>query len=685
MRYTLVLTVILSLVGIEAWSAPPDLKGKTLKQTFNEVLPGLTAEAAQQRWQQICFQLGAPGNEAQRLEACKLMAGKLGAETPVAARVWLLKQLERIGREECVDAVALALDDKNDLVHDAAVRCLTNNPAPQATGKLLAKLATAEGKARVGLLNALGRRGDTMATAAVAKNLTSTDSAVAIAAARTLGRFGSSEAATALEKARGQAEGKVRLAICDALLRCADQRLREGKDLQATVIYHKFIQTEEDRPIRLAALQGLLRASGDQAGTKILEILRGEDSGARSIAIGQIENLSAAGLKPLAANLDKLPPGSQVLVITALAVRGDRSQLPVALSAAKSKENALRLAGIQALGRLGDVSVVPLLLETSDAGGTLGGAAADSLAQLRGEGVNEKLIAALEAEKTPARVGTLIGILERRKAVPAVPAILQAAGSSDAGVRTAAFAGLRGLAEPKHVPDMVLALLKTAKGKEREQAEQAVVAVCGQISDPLKRAEPVLALVKDGLKEKRPELLPLVGRLGGPDALRLIKESLPSSEVELHEAALTGICNWPDPSASEQLLALAKGAKEASERQRALQALIRVNGRAGDWPTEPRLATLKQTMELCDRNQERKALLQGIGFVRRIETLRYVVPYLDDKDLNQAACKAVVELAHSRMLREPNQAEFDKALNRVIAICKDKNLVERAKQYRQAP
>ena len=53
-------------------------------------------------------------------------------------------------------------------------------------------------------------------------------------------------------------------------------------------------------------------------------------------------------------------------------------------------------------------------------------------------------------------------------------------------------------------------------------------------------------------------------------------------------------------------------------------------------------------------------LLEGIGFVRHIDTLHYVLPYLDDNDLNQSACKAVVELAHSRMLREPNKAEFDK-------------------------
>ncbi len=679
--------IVVCSIGTYAFSAPPDLKGKTLQQTFDELLPGLSAgkSEAQQKWQNLCFELGAPGNEAQRAEACKLMAGKLGPQTPNPARLWLLKQLERIGREECVESVSAILNDKDQLVRDAAVRCLANNPAPQATGKLLAALPAAEGKARVGLLNALGRRGDRTATDAVAKELTNSDSAVAIAAARTLGKLATAESARALSAARGEAKGELRLAIDDALLRCADRRLLDGKTDDAAAIYRELRKAEEPRPIRLAALRGVLKTSGDQAGAMILEILGGDDAGARAIAIGQIEGLSAAGLKPLAANLEKLPPASQVLVLNALAARRDRSQMPAALTAARSSNDAIRRAGIQALGRLGDASVVPLLLETVDAGGASGSLSGDSLVRLTGDGVNEKLIAALEAAKNPARSKALLGILERRKATSAVPAILQAARSKDASIRTEAFAGLRTLADVKHVPEMVLALLKTDKGKERELAEQAVVAVCGQITDPQKRAEPVLALLKNGLKDQRPALLPLVGRLGGADALKLVKDALASSEPEVYEAGLAGLCNWPDPSVSEELLALARGAKEERQRLRALQAVIRVNAVLSDSPTEPRLATLKKAMELTTRDQERKALLEGIGFVRRIETLRYVLPYLDQKALSQSACKAVVELAHSRMLREPNKAEFDKALNRVIAICKDKGLVERARQYKQAP
>jgi hypothetical protein len=152
-----------------AQPAPPDLKGKSLAETFAELLPKLEKDAAaQQRWQNICFALGAPGNEKMRAGACELMGAKLGPATPTATRLWLLTQLERIGRGESVGPVAGLLGDKDDVVRDAAARALANNPDPKATGRLTAALGEATGKAKVGLLNALGHRADRVAGGVVA-------------------------------------------------------------------------------------------------------------------------------------------------------------------------------------------------------------------------------------------------------------------------------------------------------------------------------------------------------------------------------------------------------------------------------------------------------------------------------------------------------------------------------------
>src|SRR5712692_8879376 len=126
-----------------AWSRAPQAKGKidpqSIQQDFDKFLAKMASdnlgerEAAQKAWQEICVKAGAPGSEAARAAACKLMIHKLDPQTPTITRLWLLKQLQTIGHRDCVDTVAALLDDKDDQVRDAAARCLATNPAAEAT------------------------------------------------------------------------------------------------------------------------------------------------------------------------------------------------------------------------------------------------------------------------------------------------------------------------------------------------------------------------------------------------------------------------------------------------------------------------------------------------------------------------------------------------------------------------
>ena len=59
------------------------------------------------------------------------------------------------------------------------------------------------------------------------------------------------------------------------------------------------------------------------------------------------------------------------------------------------------------------------------------------------------------------------------------------------------------------------------------------------------------------------------------------------------------------------------------------------------------------------------------------------MPYLDQPPFAQQACESIVEMAHHREFREPNKAEFDRLLDRVIEISKDAVVVERANRYKK--
>jgi hypothetical protein len=59
------------------------------------------------------------------------------------------------------------------------------------------------------------------------------------------------------------------------------------------------------------------------------------------------------------------------------------------------------------------------------------------------------------------------------------------------------------------------------------------------------------------------------------------------------------------------------------------------------------------------------------------------MPYVDQPEFAQIACETIVEIAHHREVRDPNKAEVDKMLDKVIATSKDPVVVERARRYKK--
>ena len=239
-----------------------------LQEKLDELLPRMGAEkipdrhGAQQEWQKICFEAGAPGNDALRAEVCALMIARLGKETPVPARVILLTQLERIGREESVDALAAQLSDGDRLIRDGVRRALTNNPSAKANAALIMSMQGAgDATFKAGLINSLGYRADESSVGAVAKELGHRDQAVAGAAARALGKIATDKAAQALAASRIRPRDELRLIMSDAYLLCADKLLAAGKKKEAMAIYAAVNKPDEPKSIRLAAAQGLLNAA----------------------------------------------------------------------------------------------------------------------------------------------------------------------------------------------------------------------------------------------------------------------------------------------------------------------------------------------------------------------------------------------------------------------------------------
>ncbi len=385
-----------------------------------------------------------------------------------------------------------------------------------------------------------------------------------------------------------------------------------------------------------------------------------------------------------AEELPKLKPEAQIGLLSALADRGDAAAKPEVLKLLTAKtDEPVKVAALAAIGKLGNSEDVELLVsQLSNDSNNLKAAARASLTTLPGDKSAAAMAAKLKSAP-PVLSVTLIEILAARRALDTVPALLEAAVVDDASVRRAAMIALGQLGGPAQVAGMAAGVLKAQPGEERVAAEKALVLTAARVEDQEQRAKPLLVVIESAKEDDRLALLPALGRLGGATALKLILAELAHTDSRRHNAGVEALGNWPNASVFDAVYEIATKDTCADCRDVALSSLIRIAPMTDGRPDDVRLAATKKVMDLCKTEDDQNKLLRRIQNIRTVETLAYAMTFMEKPANAQAACEAIVEMAHHRGLREPNKPVFDAALDRVIVTSKDPVVIDRAQRYKK--
>lgn len=417
----------------------------------------------------------------------------------------------------------------------------------------------------------------------------------------------------------------------------------------------------------------------------VVELLADEDNDVRALGFDQVRT-SASGERAtleFAAQLRKLSPDGQIGLLGALADRGDAAARDEVLSLLNSTtDEKVKAAAIAAIGALAHPDDVQSLIKLVATGAPVEQAAARAaLATCP----CDETVKSMRAELTRAPVAlrvALIEILTTRRALEALPDLLQAAGDDEGAVRAAAMSGLGQLAGANEIPGMVQGVLKAPSGPERQAAERALLTVCNRAKSEDERAEPLLDAMEKLSDDDRQSMLPTLGRTGGVRALQSIESAIADTDPARHDIGIRALCNWPNATIAPRLIELAQSEEHDAHRSLALRTLIRVAPLADGRTDEQKLALLLQAKDMCTRDEERQLILQRAAAIRSLESLRFIVPYLEEPAFAQQAAESIVELAHHRGLREPNKTEFDVALDRVLEVSDDPTVRDRATRYK---
>jgi len=193
------------------------------------------------------------GDAAARKKLESTLADVLSTDVPRAAKDIVCRALKTIGTAHSVPALAKLLHDE-ELSHMAR-HALQTNDAPEAVKALVGAIDKAPKKIKIGIISSLGARGTGVPVAPLATTLTDKDAEISTAGALALGAIGSTDAAKALGSAK--VNDTNRIAVCDAMLHCAENMLAHGKKADAKTIYGTVLKIGPTKAAKIAADLGV--------------------------------------------------------------------------------------------------------------------------------------------------------------------------------------------------------------------------------------------------------------------------------------------------------------------------------------------------------------------------------------------------------------------------------------------
>ncbi|MBU2503360.1 ThuA domain-containing protein [bacterium] len=189
----------------------------------------------------------------------KSLLSVLTSDAKRAGKQYVCRELSIIGSGESVPVLGRMLTDEE--TSDMARYALERIPGTAVNEVLRKALRKAKGKPQVGIINSLGQRRDKRAVRALSRLIDNSDQTVAAAAAAALGQIADSRATEALSAAKDKTSGKLRNLVLDSYLKCADQLVAEGNKAKALAIYKELQKGDMPKPIRTAALRGMISAA----------------------------------------------------------------------------------------------------------------------------------------------------------------------------------------------------------------------------------------------------------------------------------------------------------------------------------------------------------------------------------------------------------------------------------------
>jgi len=539
----------------------------------------------------------------------KALIEKLHSDAPPAEKAIACKELSVYGSAQAVGELAKLLPNA-ELASWSRI-ALEAVPGPEASKALRDALDKVNGRLLVGTINSIGVRRDENAVDPLIARSQNQDADVASAAAVALGRIGNPAATKALRGLLAAAPVKVRPAVAEGCILCAERLMADGKTKEAIEIYDEVRKAEVPKQRVLEATRGAILARGPEGIPVLVEQLRSKDLELFRIGLSTARELKGPEVgKALVSEVAASTPDRGALLLVAFADRTDSVVSPPVIELAKNGTKEVRIAAIGVVGRLGNSSSLPALIEiASEPDSEIAGAAKSALAALPGESTNADILARLSSAEGKS-LATLIELVGLRR-IDATPILLKALDDRSYAVRSAALAALGETVGVKDLSLLIAQVVAPKNSADAAVAQKALRAACVRMPEREECATELAAAMSRAPAAARPVLLEVLGAVGGEKSLATIGAAVKGSDEKLQDTGSRILGEWMTLDAAPVLLDLAKNAPSDKYQVRALRGYLRL-ARQFATSDEQRAEMCQKALEASSRPTEQKLVISAL-------------------------------------------------------------------------
>jgi HEAT repeat protein len=583
--------------------------------------------------------------EQDRKIAAKAYVKALGLTNITEVKVFIIEQLQKIGKEESIDVLFTLLQDK-DLAAPAA-QALASFELAKADAVLLTVLQKGKPEFQVIMANAVGQAGNPQAEPyllSMLKNKPSAELEPVLLFA--ISRCGTKVSLKPLEeKARQASYLHEKTGALAAYTYLIEKLAAKGKSPEAIKAAEDMLTkaTKADNiQTRVAALKILM----SDAQSKKINLLKQAFEVKNVLYLNSALNFYAShidekGQKLISQQLLDASPEVQEMILYWYGNNKMSDQLSEILPFITGENKKLRLAAIRSAGIIGGDETIKELVDLfREKDKDILGLTKSVLITMP-EDIPALLVPKYDTFSQEGKL-IVLELIAARQAPTHNAFIFLQIRSSDPAIQKAAHHALKNVVTEKNLSELFKVLEQETRPDYISEIQLAIQQAMKSFNAERKNTIISRQMNQSGAKSYL--YYPLMASADTREVLDQVAKDFVSSEGRLRDAALQVLIKSKNFYAIYPLLDIIKSSSNPDEVAKSLKAAIGLVASANDQKGEVRALFLREIMSYAKNDAQKNQLIKLAGQTGTMQGLNFVVPYLDVPELKESACQAIMNI-----------------------------------------